>query len=119
MSKIELRYPNLRIAMEEVQKERSLEVGGHTWEKLVEQYGEAILFAEIASIVSRLEQMIWHAGPYANPINNVDRILDLCIDLGNFTEFLYLATIDRENRTAFLNTGKLRQEETTHDQEPG
>jgi len=97
----ELRYPNLREAMLAVQKQRSGEVGGHTWEQMVERYGIAILFGEIASITLRLESVIWGEAwnPYSNPHEvDIDRLLDLCIDLGNYTEFLYIAIQDWEEK---------------------
>ena len=103
MAKQELRFKNLRAAMEAIQSERSMEVGGHTWQSMVERYGEAVLFAEIASITGRLESLIWNQSwQYGNASENIDRILDLCIDLGNYAEFLYLATLDREEREQFL-----------------
>jgi hypothetical protein len=92
-------YQNLRVAMQDIQMKRSDELGGHTWPGMVERYGECYLFMEIASIVSRLEQGIWVDGmnPYSPPPSRdrIDRLLDLCIDLGNFTDFLYQSLIKR------------------------
>lgn len=100
--KTELRFKNLREAMAAIQEEREEEVGRHTWRDVVKHYGEAILFAEMATIMSRLQVLIWEQNPYENPDNPemIERTLDLCIDLGNFTEFLYLATLDREKRAS-------------------
>lgn len=92
-----LRFETLREAMAEVQNSRSSEVGGHTWQQMVERYGEAILFAEVASIVGRLESLLWDPQT-AHPDANIDRLLDLCIDLGNYAEFLYLSFLEREKR---------------------
>lgn len=91
-----LRFETLREAMAEVQNSRSEEVGGHTWQGMVERYGESILFAEIVSIVGRLEPIIWHG--IGDIEDNMDRLLDLCIDLGNYAEFLYLSFLEREKR---------------------
>ena len=92
-------YKNLQEAMTSVQNQRAMEVGGHTWELQVERYGEAYLFIEIASITARLEQAIWkNAGNdafWADEPEHVDRILDLCIDLGNYADFLYRSTLKR------------------------
>lgn len=92
--KSNLRYENLRIAMEKIQNEREQEIGEHTWQELVDTYGEAILFAEIASIVSRLKQMFW-GNHYLNMDSQevIDRALDLLIDLGNFAEFFYISLL--------------------------
>ncbi len=87
MKKTQLRYPTLSDAMAAVQKERADEVGGHTYMDLVDQYGLAILFAEIATIVSRLKRIMWDTSDYQ--LINWDRLYDLLIDLGNFTDFLY------------------------------
>jgi len=130
MSKENLRYPDLRTAMSEIQKARAEETGGHTWQDLVEHYGQSILFAEIASIVSRLEAMFWVPNPYADiylPEPQVDRALDLLIDLGNFTEFLYISVQDEEERLArqlersrevVSSIGKKVRAEAEHDEEP-
>jgi hypothetical protein len=97
--KDKLIYDNLGLAMGAVQSQRSMELGGHTWQGMVERYGECYLFMEIASIVSRLEQGIWVDGmnPYSPPPSRarIDRLLDLCIDLGNYTDFLYQSLIKR------------------------
>lgn len=111
--KSELRYTTLREAMEAVQNERQDEVGRHTWTTMVERYGLAILFAEVASIVGRLEPLIWDNNPYKNPFEDHDRILDLLIDLGNYTEFLYLSVQKQEDLFEKLTPTKGR-----HQKEP-
>jgi hypothetical protein len=88
-----LRFKTLAEAMTDVQDLRASEVGGHTWQKSAERYGISYLWVEMAAIMSRLEQMLWvdqTLNPYSNPnLFNFDRALDLCIDLGNYTDFLY------------------------------
>jgi len=97
--KEKLIYDNLGLAMGAVQSQRKSELGGHTWPQMVERYGEAYLFVEIVSIVSRLEKGIWDEAmnPYSPPPSHerLERLLDLCIDLGNFTDFLYQSLIKR------------------------
>lgn len=97
-----LHHPNLRAAMSYIQGQRSQEVGGHTWEQTVERYGESYLFVEMAAIMSRLEQMIWVGqtlNPYSNPSSfNFERALDLCIDLGNYTDFLYQSLMKLQSK---------------------
>lgn len=82
--------------MAAIQKERADELGRHIWEDMVEQYGEAILFAELASITARLKELVWQA-EYDNPNHpdRIDRILDLCIDGGNYLDFLYQTVMKR------------------------
>lgn len=87
MKKQQLRFPTLAEAMASVQEERAMEVGGHTYSELVEQYGLAILFAEIATIVSRLKRIMWDTSDLE--VINFERLFDLLIDLGNFADFLY------------------------------
>lgn len=87
MNKQEVRFPTLLVAMVSVQDERGKEVGGHTYSDLVDQYGLAILFAEIATIVSRLKKIMWDQSDHE--LINYERLFDLLIDLGNFTDFLY------------------------------
>ena len=87
MKKQQLRFPTLAEAMASVQEERAMEVGGHTYPELVEQYGLAILFAEIATIVSRLKRIMWDTSDLE--VINFERLFDLLIDLGNFADFLY------------------------------
>ncbi len=89
-----LRYPSLAQAMNAVRNERAQEVPD-TFEDLVETYGLAILFAEVASIVSRLKAMIWEENTQSI---NFDRLYDLLIDLGNFTDFLYMEAQKQEKR---------------------
>lgn len=96
MSKERMRYSSLTQAMAAIRNEREKEIGNHTYTDLVETYGLAILFAEIASIVSRLKAMIWEENTL-QPIN-FERLYDLLIDLGNFTEFLYLEAQKQEKR---------------------
>jgi hypothetical protein len=79
-------------AMTDKQIERSKEVGTDTWREYEETYGVRLLYAEIASINSRLKQMFWDVE--YDP-RRVDRASDLLIDLGNYASFLY-ATIQDE-----------------------
>ena len=106
--KEQLRYDNLREAMEDVQKRRRDEVGMHTWKLLVDHYGEAILFAELASIMSRLEGMFWYSNPWENPDEDsrIERAYDLLIDLGNYADFLYQTIREREKKRAEKTTTK-------------
>lgn len=119
-----MNYPTLSEAMEVIKAEREGEIGTHTWKQLVDHYGEAILFAEIASIVSRLEGIFWHENPYKHPddLKILDRAIDLCIDLGNYTDFLYRTILDRKQRatlkTNFVSGGKLSSEDPSSDEEP-
>ncbi len=96
MSVEHLRYPSLAQAMDNVRNQRAQEIPD-TFEDLVETYGLAILFAEVASIVSRLKAMLWSDEALMKPIN-FDRLLDLLIDLGNFTDFLYMEAQKQEKR---------------------
>ena len=93
MSK-DLRFPTLAQAMHAIRRKRTEEIPD-TFEDLVETYGLAILFAEIASIVSRLKAMLWSDEALMKPIN-FDRLFDLLIDLGNFTDFLYMEARKQE-----------------------
>ncbi len=97
MSKANVRFPTLILAMAQVRKEREDEVGASTYQDLVNTYGLAILFAEIASITSRLKGLLWTDEAIMQPIN-YDRLLDLLIDLGNFTDFLYMEAQKQEKR---------------------
>lgn len=85
----EQNLPTFTEAMAAKRDERASEVGRHTWKESVERYGLPYLFAEMASIMSRLEAMIWWPGLEA--INKADtkRLEDLVVDLGNYTGFLY------------------------------
>lgn len=65
---------------------RSREVGGHSYLTQIERYGLGIMFAEMANIMSRLEQMLWLNDPKDA---NLERLLDLLVDLGNYTSFTY------------------------------
>ena len=68
------------------QKDRAEEVGGHTWRTYVETYVPQIFFADLASIMSRLERMLWPV-----PVPEIDhyKLQDLLIDLGNYASFLH------------------------------
>lgn len=74
-------------AMEEIKADRSKDVGEHTWRRYADEYGERILFAEIASITSRLRAIFWD-GEYDQTTQKA-RAEDLLIDLGNYSGFLY------------------------------
>lgn len=111
IKKQEIRFANLAEAMVAVQNEREAEIGQHTWGMLVEHYGEAILFAEIASIVSRLDAIFWRGVPmFDNPDDPqiLERALDLCIDLGNYTDFLYRTILAREKRSVDQKLSQLK-----------
>ena len=74
-------------AMTAKQVERTEEVGKDTWREYADTYGSRILYAEIASINSRLKQIFWDSSEYDTV--NVERASDLLIDLGNYASFLY------------------------------
>ena len=80
-------------AMTEKQTERVEEVGQDTWREYVDIYGFRILYAEIASVNSRLKQMFWDEVLLHG---QVERASDLLIDLGNYASFLYEAIQDLE-----------------------
>lgn len=102
MAKSNLRFDNLREAMEVIQREREEEIGHHTWDEQVERYGVPYLFIEIASIVARLEIPLYRDplfNPYMSPRDiNFNRLLDLTIDLGNYADFLYQTLIKYEEK---------------------
>ena len=79
-------------AMASKQAERIAEVGQDTWREYVDTYGFRILYAEIASINSRLKQLFWDTDQLLH--GQVERASDLLIDLGNYTSFLYEAIQD-------------------------
>lgn len=84
-------------AMTSKQVERALEVGADTWREYADTYGVAILYAEIASINSRLKQVFWDHNPYEDMSTlNKPRVLDLLVDLGNYASFLYAAVDEHE-----------------------
>ena len=76
-------------AMKTVQDDRQAEVGGHTWESYTLRYGPQILFAEIASITSRIEQLIWRKDEGELTPEQLARLEDLTVDLGNYSGFLF------------------------------
>ena len=80
-------------AMTAKQTERVEEVGQDTWREYVDIYGFRILYAEIASINSRLKQLFWDDVLLHD---QVARASDLLIDLGNYTSFLYDVIQDLE-----------------------
>ena len=80
-------------AMTAKQVERIEEVGQDTWREYSETYGFRILYAEIASINSRLKQLFWDETLVHG---QVERASDLLIDLGNYAAFLYEAIQDHE-----------------------
>ena len=76
-------------AMENVQSIRKREVGGHTWQLYIRRYGPQIIFAEIASITSRIEELIWKKNEDSLTTEQKNRLKDLTIDLGNYSGFLF------------------------------
>lgn len=81
------------------QNQRSNQVGGHSYISQIERYGLGIMFAELANIMSRLELMLWVNEPdNADP----DRLLDLLVDLGNYTsftyEYVYMSAVTKEEK---------------------
>lgn len=84
-------------AMTGKQENREEEVGGHTWRAHVASHGPAILYSELANIMSRMKMMLWDqvGNPYESPID-LDRLEDLTVDLGNYTEFLYTWTMEQK-----------------------
>lgn len=77
------------------QSQRSSEVGGHTYQQQIEKYGLRIMFAELANIMSRLEQMIWVGDADLSIAQKPLRLLDLLVDLGNYTSFTYSYVLDQ------------------------
>lgn len=73
-------------AMKVIREDRSTDVGEHTWRDYADVYGERILFAEIASITSRLKAVFWDS-EYTT--DRKARAEDLLVDLGNYAGFLY------------------------------
>ena len=84
-------------AMAGKQSVREREVGGHSWRDNVAAHGPAILYAEIANITSRLKLMLWNNH---GTIPDFDRLEDLLIDLGNYTEFLFIWTKEEQETAA-------------------
>ncbi len=78
-------------AMTAKQVERAEEVGSDTWREYSDTYGFRILYAEIASINSRLKELFWDETLVHG---QVKRASDLLIDLGNYASFLYAAIQD-------------------------
>lgn len=91
--------------MARIKRERGERVGGHTYRDQIAKYGIAVMFAEIASITSRLEMLLWK-----NQSKNVwldrpglERLQDLCIDMGNYSSFIWewaesgLRTLDQKS----------------------
>ena len=83
-------------AMASKREERAAEVGKHTWKQTIERYGLGYLFIEIASIVSRMEEMIWPPPENGLTEQQLARLDDLTIDLGNYAGFLYDALVGYE-----------------------
>ncbi len=81
-------------AMSAKQIERIEEVGQDTWREYADTYGFRILYAEIASINSRLKQLFWDGDVLLH--GQVERASDLLIDLGNYASFLYEAIQSEE-----------------------
>lgn len=81
--------------MVDKQEERSSEVGGHTWRQQIDTYGLPIMFAELANIMSRLELMLWTGDANLSVAQNPLRLLDLLVDLGNYTAFTYEYVLDQ------------------------
>ena len=79
-------------AMTAKQVERAEEVGADTWREYSDTYGFRILYAEIASINSRLKELLWDSTLVHG---QVERASDLLIDLGNYASFLYAAIQDK------------------------
>lgn len=73
-------------AMAAKQTARADEVGADTWREYADTYGPEILYAEIASINSRLKQLFWDM---KYNLTKRERASDLLIDLGNYASFLY------------------------------
>ena len=90
------RHERLVDAMLVIQGKRMVEIVEHTYPDLVETYGLRILFAEIASIVSRLKRILWTNHDYEIP--DWDRLFDLLTDLGNYTDFIYDEALKQEKR---------------------
>ena len=76
-------------AMKKVQSDREREAGGHTWKVYTRRYGPQIIFAEIASITSRIEALIWKKSEDSLTAEQKNRLRDLTVDLGNYTSFLF------------------------------
>ena len=83
--------------MKAIQDDRSEAVGGHTHEDLIKRYGPAIMFAELASITSRIESMLWD--PTDIPLDSInhDRLQDLCVDLANYVSFLWEWSVEEKS----------------------
>ena len=73
-------------AMAGKQEARAAEVGADTWREYSGTYGPRILYAEVASINSRLKEIFWDS-EYTS--DKKARALDLLVDLGNYASFLY------------------------------
>lgn len=96
--------------MKSIQDDRSEAIGGHSYKKLIEKYGPAIMFAELASIVSRLEFMLWNKTDEDGNLIDHERLQDLCVDLANYSSFLWGWSVDRQNPSEITIRGQAEAE---------
>ena len=77
--------------MARIKRERGERVGGHTYRDQIAKYGIAVMFAEIASITSRLEMLLWKNQSKKVWLDwpALERLQDLCIDMGNYSSFIW------------------------------
>ena len=91
-------------AMERVLQDRAEEVGAHTWKIHAARYGPKVLFAEIISITSRIEALIWKRDiEHGLTGRQLSKLEDLTIDLGNYTLFLFNWTQEQFDKRGSFN----------------
>jgi len=78
-------------AMQAIKDDRRAEIGKHIWREHLDDLGPAGYLFDLIGIVGRLRAILWPGVQHLSSLTEaqVDKVLDLLIDLGNYAGFTH------------------------------